>query len=402
MHVRLLVGLLALAGCNACNEPAPRPPTGPAVTPTATAWTSPTQPTATTTAGQPPVTTAATAPSLAAAPPGRYWVVGYYGGYQSELLSVSAIDFAAMSHVAVSRVVPRTDGSLDTSFDHKSGLTLSQGIVNAAHANGRRAILMVGGDGAHDGFVGAVTTDQARLVDGLARVVKSQGYDGIDIDWEPVPAADEPLIEGLLDALRRTLPTTTITMPVAWDKIPRNAARLAARLDQMNIMTYGMTGAWSGWRTWHSSALYGRLSSVDKSVNAYLAAGVPPRKLGVGVGFYGTCWAGATGPDQDIVEGFRVVTSDNDMSYTNIVSLYAPHGRALWDDAVKAPFLSFPRPTGPKGCTYVTYEDERSIAEKAAYIKRRGLGGVVVWTINQGVVGGQQPLAAALRKGLLQ
>ena len=96
------------------------------------------------------------------------------------------------------------------------------------------------------------------------------------------------------------------------------------------------------------------------------------------------------------------MTSDNDISFTNIASTYAPLGKESWDEAAKVPFLSFVKPSGPKGCSYVTYENERSLLEKAAYVQKRDLGGVIVWTINQGVVGGQQPLMAALRKGLMK
>ena len=34
--------------------------------------------------------------------------------------------------------------------------------------------------------------------------------------------------------------------------------QLAGAVDQMNMMTYGMADAWSGWASWHSSALSGQ------------------------------------------------------------------------------------------------------------------------------------------------
>jgi chitinase len=39
----------------------------------------------------------------------------------------------------------------------------------------------------------------------------------------------------------------------------------------------------------------------------------------------------------------------------------------------------------------VTYEDPQSLADKGAYIKAQGLGGTIVWTINQGYVSSAQP-----------
>ena len=45
------------------------------------------------------------------------------------------------------------------------------------------------------------------------------------------------------------------------------------------------------------------IANMDVIDAAYRAAGIPAGKLGIGVGFYGTCWAGGVdGPNQDIGE----------------------------------------------------------------------------------------------------
>jgi chitinase len=96
--------------------------------------------------------------------------------------------------------------------------------------------------------------------------------------------------------------------------------------DQLNIMSYGQAGAWSGWKSWHSSALYQTDSatptSIDSSVKLYLAAGVPAAKLGIGIGFYGLCYSSpVTGPDQAL-NGSTLVASDGTISYANIMTKY--------------------------------------------------------------------------------
>jgi chitinase len=88
------------------------------------------------------------------------------------------------------------------------------------------------------------------------------------------------------------------------------------------------------------------------------------------------------------------------MSYANIVASYAPKGTYAWDATAKAGYLSFAAATGPAGCTMISYEDERSIAEKGAYVQSQGLGGAMIWTIGQGhlptaVNGTQDPLLQA-------
>lgn len=45
---------------------------------------------------------------------------------------------------------------------------------------------------------------------------------------------------------------------------------------------------------------------------------------------------------------------------------------------------------------YITYKDEQSIADKGKYVKDNGLGGAIVWTLNQGYYNSQSTLLAAL------
>ncbi len=49
-----------------------------------------------------------------------------------------------------------------------------------------------------------------------------------------------------------------------------------------------------------------------------------------------------------------------------------------------APALSVASPFGSLGCTWVSYEDATSVAAKGQYVHDHGLGGVIIWTVNQG------------------
>src|SRR5471032_359033 len=126
------------------------------------------------------------------------------------------------------------------------------------------------------------------------------------------------------------------------------------------MMTYSMADAWSGWQSWHSSALSGETgstpSSVESSANYYLAGGVPGSRLGVGIGFYGTCWSVVTAPHQS---GGSTLASDNTISYENIVTKYYSAALRQYDAAAQAPYLSSAAAFGsmsPK-CTFLSYED---------------------------------------------
>jgi chitinase len=346
-------------------------------------------------------------------PPTGRWLSGYYVGYQRSLYPESQVDFSLLTHIFVGRIIPTTSGGVLEHFDidNTNGPIMARNLSTRAHEAGRKAVLMLGGAGEHAGFVGAASSaNRATFVGNLISTMDSLGYDGIDVDWEPINAEDRAPLLALLQALRTARPNMILTIPVGWvnsnfpGSIDSWYATVAGVVDQMNLMTYDMAGPYSGWVTWHSSALLDNQpnhpSSVASSVQAYRNVGVAAAKLGIGIGFYGTCWRGATGPRQTIGSGVSLVASDNTMSWANIMSLYYDAGARRWDDLAKVPYLTFTTPKGPSQCNYVSYDDEQSIAEKGAHVKANGLGGAIIWTIGQGHLpnapaGSQDPVLKA-------
>jgi chitinase len=344
--------------------------------------------------------TAATAAAAAEPPapaegPARRWVSGYYVGYQESAYPPDEILWSGLTHLFVGRVVPRADGSLDTTFDvdAQRGPALARRLVALSHQHGKKAVLMLGGAGTHDGWVGAAAAgSRAAFVASLARLAADYRFDGLDLDWEPITAGDQESFKALAESLRAAMPAAILAVPVAWVGGAGRAdpfyGEIAPLFDQINVMSYGMAGPWPGWQSWHSSALHGESaatpSSIDASVRAYLAAGVPAAKLGIGVGFYGSCWSSPVRGPLERLDGARVVADDNVMTHDHIMTAYYSAERRRWDAAAKVPYLAFPSPHGPEGCTFVSYEDEESILEKGRYAKARGLGGAMAWTINEG------------------
>ncbi|WP_375758854.1 glycosyl hydrolase family 18 protein [Corallococcus exercitus] len=354
------------------------------------------------------------------------WVMGYWVGYQRDLYPVDSVDMSLLTHLAVGRIRPRTDGTLYTDFDVDAveGPKMARALAQRAHAAGKKALLMLGGMGEYDGFKGATETLEKRrnFVRNIISTMRELQFDGVDVDWEPIflPQDSAPLL-ALLDDLRAADENIIITVPVGWvnsnfplGKVDAEFHRqLAARVDQMNIMAYKMSGHWGQWASWHTSALFGEThqhpSSVSSSVQAFLDAGVPPQRIGIGVGFFGTCWKGITEPGTplDGRKDIREEQSDNAMSYANIQTLYYSPEAYRWDDAAKAPYLSFPTAYGPQSCNYISYEDIASVSEKGRWAREKGLGGGIIWTVNQGhfknaPAGERDPLMKAVHTAFLK
>lgn len=369
--------------------------------------------------------------TVEAAPPANpIWVMGYYVGYQRGLQRPDEIDYAAMTHILVGAVVPRTDGSFEKHFyiGDGDGPAWAKETVARAHAAGTKALLMVGGAGSVDGFLATSdSTVRAAFVRNLKAFVEECGFDGVDLDWEPLGPNDRTAFVALLEALQApdALPRASYlyTLPVGWnnanfgDLANPFFGEIAAYFDRVSPMTYSMFWLGDGWGSWHSSALYGETpttpSSIDDTVRALRAAGVPAGKLGIGIGFYGSSVENGayvngafTHLDPPAIPAYVIAPhqstatavsryGDNALSYSNILR-YVHSGAAYrWDDAARVPYLSFSTPASftipgafsDMRTTFVTYENEQSIAEKGSYARRNGLGGVMIWTISQGYLG---------------
>jgi chitinase len=351
-----------------------------------------------------------------AAVPNQAWVTGYYSAWDPSLYPVGEIEWAGLSDIAVAFYLPTTAGQIDMSAS--GGQAVGTALVTAAHRAGKKAIASFGGSNSQSAWQGATSaTNRASFVSNVKNLVATYGFDGVDLDWEPFDAGDHAALSSLAQDLRAALPNALLTMPVGCENnnSPDDLSfykALASSIDRINLMSYGLSGAWQGWKSWHSSPLHwnGDTSTpvgIDSSVDDYLKAGVAAGKLGIGSGFFGECYtAPVLGPDQAL-GGAMVAASDGVMSYANILSGYYSLAARKWDPGAMVPYLSFAAPHGAQRCTYVTYEDEQAIAAKGAYAKSKGLGGIIIWTINEGYIssapaGQRSPLLEAMKTAFLQ
>jgi chitinase len=351
-------------------------------------------------------------PPPAPTPTSGKWVAGYYVGYQQDLYPVDRVDFTALTHLMVSRVTPNVDGTLNTGFDTYQGEQMATKLTARAHAAGRKAIMMVGGAGERGGWVGAASdANRARFVQNLLATMDRLGFDGIDLDWEPVEQADKPLLLALARQLRTARPGMLLTFPIGWQNANAGSAdpwyaTLAQSLDQVNVMSYDMAGAWDGWASWHNSALTGHgadhPSSVASSLSMLAAAGIPKAKLGMGIAFYGMAWRNVTGPLQRISGPSDFKASDNYVTYAYVMKHYTD-AAYRWDTSAQASYLSFSTPVDGD-VRFISYESPQAIAAKGQFARDQGYGGTIIWTVNQGCTNattGTNPLLDAVKAAFL-
>jgi chitinase len=346
--------------------------------------------------------------------------MGYYASWHAPAnggnYDVTAIDWDGLTHVAAAFYVP--DGNGGWASGYFDAATASS-LIAAAHAHGKKVLASIGGSGSGVAFEGSTQSAMSTFVTNLEALV-TMGYDGLDIDWEGgnlTTQQDQALQQSLVQQLRAKSPGILLTLTAGYEN--ENLlddlswyGTMASQLDRIDLMTYGMAGAWQGWQSWHSSPLHwNKVAStptgIDASVAHYLAAQVPPAKLGIGIGLYGMCYTAPVTAPLQALGSSQVSASDGTMSYPNIMSSYYSAGAYHYDSAADAPYLTLAG-TNAQKCTYVTYEDPTSIAAKGAWVKAQGLGAVILWEIGEGYVpsgasvAAQNPLLEATRTAFLQ
>ena len=341
-------------------------------------------------------------------------------------MPASSIDFTALTHIIHFSVVPNSDGTLDSSANSISTAN-SADVVSQAHAAGRKVLICVGGAGSESLFQGASSPANLPVfINNLTNFMATRGYDGVDIDWEPLPSTDAQqytnLVIGLRSALsafpqHELLTAAAGAYPPYGDSATAEYMMFAAlqnQLDQINIMTYDLSGPYSGWVTWFNSPIYnggyrfpstgGLVPSVDGAVGNFITNGVLPAKLGIGIAFYGYIWTGGSGtstggvtqPRQSWTNAPTVTTP----AYTTIMAGYYLSNLYHWDTSAQAAYLSITN-ASPANDMFISYDDQRTCQSKVSYARNRGLGGVMIWELAQDHQAGQpDPLLEAVKQAL--
>jgi chitinase len=355
------------------------------------------------------------------------WVTGYYPGYQQGVMAATNIDFTTITHVVHFALVPNSDGSLNSGAN---SITPSQAtnLVSLAHAANRKAIICVGGANSQPGFQGAtIPAHLPAFISNLTNFMAAYGYDGIDLDWEPLPATDANQYTNLVNGLRAALNGFTqhmlLTVAAAAypaDGDPPNSeatmfASLQNQFDQINIMTYDLSGPYGGWITWFNSPIYDGsimfpnttrlVPSIDGSVSTFISNGVAPAKLGIGTPFYGYIWThgpGMTAPRQ--AWPTNNVPTVSTPTYATVLNTYFQSNLYHWDTNAQAAYLSITN-TPSSNDIFLSYDNPVSCQAKISYARNRRLGGLMIWELTQDYFpaqpGGQRtPLVQAIKQGL--
>ncbi len=306
-------------------------------------------------------------------------IVGYlpYWKYYSDSYKYTMLDYSLLTQI----------NYFSAELDGNGNITDNHGwpridLVNFAHDQGVKVKLcatLSGGTALATLLESA--TNRQRAIDKLLDAVQDAGADGVDIDFELMPAGQKAnmvtFMRDLTDAFHTNIPGSIVTMAmpaVDWgDRWDYNA--LADIVDGLFIMAYDYH--------WKGSSSAGPVSPLDGSypsiswnvrltVNDYLTkTGSNTDKIILGLPYYGYDW-----PVTDSVRYAATTGTGTARIYVAAYDMARTYGRQ-WDQDSSTPWFNYQS----DGWRQVWYDDSLSLSMKYELALERDLAGVGMWAL---------------------
>nr|4MNL_A Chain A, Chitinase A [Cycas revoluta]4MNM_A Chain A, Chitinase A [Cycas revoluta] len=265
-----------------------------------------------------------------------------------------------------------------------------------------KTLISIGGWGSEvrDNFakLNSDASARQRFVKSSIALARRYGFHGLDLDYQyPEPQLEMEnfvkLVSELTAAIREEArtsgkPRLLLTEAVyfhqklfPWEVVTEYPVQfIAAGLDWVNVMAYDFHGSWENF-TGAPAALRDPNSKFTASVGieSFLAAGMPPEKLVLGIPLFGRSWLLKNNNEVGI--GAPAVGAgpvDGALSFSEIQNFIRGGAREVFDTTTVSAYAY-------KDNVWVGYDNQQSVALKVQYAKEKRLGGYFFWSVNQDI-----------------
>lgn len=247
-------------------------------------------------------------------------------------------------------------------------------VVKFAHEHNISVLLMVNNDKQNSAQppIHKVLADKGLrtlAISNLEKYIKQYNLDGINIDFEMVPAEDRDNLTQFMQELSARLKPQGYIISI--DVFPKqdetndvsiayDYKELAKYADKIMIMTYDNHGTWS------DAGPVADKSWVENNLK-YALKFIPKNKLYMGIAGYGYDWSS------------KGVES---LEYTGVMNLVQQfNANVQWDDAAKSPHFSY---TGQDGVAHqVWFENKESLKAKLDLVNKYDIAGAALWKLGE-------------------
>lgn len=300
------------------------------------------------------------------------YIMGYYysQSYQDFLENLDKMSSTAVKWYSLDK-----NGDL-TDRDNKRYISVPSGYENVINLSKEKGVefqmLVFENEAERLSKVLASPESRARLANQILTVVEREGYDGVNLDFEYLKAADKDKYNEFASILYKELKargkSLSISLPVKTEKADwwpgYDYVTLGRNCDFVVLMAYdknpGTPGPQSG------------IDWVEEVVD-YAIARIPAEKVVLGIGYYGYDW-GPSGRSS-------VILKNNGATYLKFADeLSRQYGLQLELDEKSG--LYYGKYTDEYGNTHqIWMESDYSVDIKAKMVIRKGLKGVALWRL---------------------
>ncbi|KAJ5405141.1 glycoside hydrolase [Penicillium sp. CMV-2018d] len=253
-------------------------------------------------------------------------------------------------------------------------------------------------------------------------VMDAWGFDGIDIDWE-YPAAEDrdgrkedtanlvTFMKELKEACGDKYGISA-TLPSSYYYLKGfDVKGMSKYLDFFNFMSYDIHGTWDGNSEWTSSVInpHTNLTEINEGLDLLWRNGVDPAKVNLGLGFYGRSFTlkdtscttpGCPFDTKDFVNGGGAPGQCTDSSgilsdyeINRILEQYDP--KVIYNEQAGVNWITWDsnqwcvqiwslETLSPTYYVRVSFDNAKSLKQKAEFANSKCLGGLFAWTLDEG------------------
>lgn len=337
-------------------------------------------------------------------------IVGYYPSWAGDY-TPRDVPYEKLTHLDFAFLEPNSDGEVELPGADGASPGLLEQFREETDEHEETSFMFSISAGWYSGtFSDAALTAERRqrFARTAVEFVQTYDFDGIDVDWEhpdgTIREDDPHHLTLLLAEIRRQLDELgeatkrdddderdgrqyELSMTVAPEPSiadPLEVAKLGDYVDFINVMNYDVHHEGTDYTT-HNAPLYpapddpngDRLVSAHDSMQYWAEQPIAREKLTFGVPFYGWSFEAVPSENDGLFQPFGESDSE---TYWNVRENVEPksHYEYHWHAKAEVPWLY-----SPEDRVLVSYDDERSIANKTEYVVDNDFGGVMCWELSQ-------------------